>query len=97
MAKKLKGGHELGLALWDTGNVDARLVAILLIKPKALSTKELGAMVRSVTFPQLADWLNSYVVRNHPENESLRQLWTHDKNPCAARAGWSLTSEREQS
>ena len=51
-------------------------------------------MVRSVNFVQVADWLNSYVVKNHPDKETLRQKWMADSDPWAARAGWSLTSER---
>jgi 3-methyladenine DNA glycosylase AlkD len=94
LAAKIRTNHELGLALWDTRNADARLLAILLIKPKELSRNELDRMVRSVDFAQVADWLNSYVVKNHPDKEALRQAWLKDDHPWVARAGWSLTSER---
>ena len=94
LAAEIKVNHELAINLWDTGNIDARLLAILLIKPKNLSRDELDRMVRSVNFVQVADWLNSYVVKNHPDKESLRQLWMEDDDPWAARAGWNLTSER---
>lgn len=85
---------ELARALWETGNIDARLLAILLIKPKKLSCDELDRMVRSATFAQVADWLNAYVVNKHPDREFLRQGWMDDADPWAARAGWSLTSAR---
>lgn len=78
----------------DTGNLDAQLLAILLLTPKNLSRKGMDGMVRSVSFVQVADWLNSYVVKNHPDKESFRQEWMDDDNPWAARAGWSLTSGR---
>lgn len=94
LAAKIKTDDPLAVALWDTGNVDARLLAILLIKPKKLSRDEMDGMVRSVDFVQIADWLNAYVVRNHPAKESLRQSWMEDDDPWAARAGWDLTSER---
>jgi 3-methyladenine DNA glycosylase AlkD len=94
LAAKIKTNHQLAIALWKTGNIDARYLAILLIKPQDLSGKELDRMVRSVDFAWLADWLNSYVVKNHPDKESLRQSWMEDDDPWAARAGWSLTSER---
>lgn len=94
LAAKIKSNHQLAFALWDTGNIDARLLAILLIQPANLSRDELDAMVRSADLAQLADWLNAYVVKNHPDKESLRQSWMEDDNPWAARAGWSLTSER---
>jgi len=94
LAAKVKTNHQLGIALWDTGNIDARLLAILLLKPKDLSRDEIDRMVRSANFVQVADWLNSYVVKNHPDKESLRQSWMQDDDPWAARAGWTLTSER---
>jgi 3-methyladenine DNA glycosylase AlkD len=94
LAAKIKTNDQLAIALWDTGNVDARLLAILLIKPQNLSRDEMDRMVRSVNFVQVADWLNSHVVKSHPDKESLRQSWMEDDDPWAARAGWSLTSER---
>lgn len=94
LAKEIKTDHELALALWKTGNIDARLLAILLLKPKSLSADELDRMVRQADFAQVADWLNSYVVSNHPDKEALRQTWLKDPDSWAARAGWSLTAER---
>ncbi len=94
LAAKIKTDHRLAIDLWDTGNVDARLLAILLMSPKNLSRDEMDRMVRSVDFVHVADWLISYVVKNHPDKESLRQSWMDDDDPWAARAGWSLTSER---
>jgi 3-methyladenine DNA glycosylase AlkD len=94
LAAKIKSNDQLAIALWKTGNIDARLLAILLIKPKNLSCDEMDRMVRCVNFVQVADWLNSYIVKSHPDKESLRQSWMEDDDPWAARAGWSLTSER---
>lgn len=94
LAAKTKANHDLALALWGTGNLDARLLAILLIDPTKLSGKELDNMVRSADLAQLADWFNSYVVKVHPERESLRESWMEADHPWAARAGWNLTSSR---
>lgn len=94
LAAKIKSDDQLAMALWDTGNVDARLLAILLIKPKKLSRDQMDRMVRSGDFVQVADWLNAYIVKNHPDKESLRQSWMEDDDPWAARAGWSLTAGR---
>jgi len=94
IAAKIKNDDKLAMALWETGNMDARLLAILLINPKNLSRDEMDRMVRSANIAQVADWLNSYLVRNHPEKESLRQSWMEDGDPWAARSGWDLTSER---
>jgi 3-methyladenine DNA glycosylase AlkD len=94
IATKIKTDHKLALALWETGNVDAQLLAILLLKPKDLSRAEMDRMVRSVGIAQVADWLSAYVTKQHPDKEALREKWMKDKDPWAARAGWSLTAGR---
>lgn len=96
LAKKIKTDHEFALELWDTGNVEAQLLATLIIKPKSLSAEELDALTRSTTCAQVADWLNSYVVAEHPEKETLREQWMKpkEKDRWAARAGWHFTASR---
>jgi 3-methyladenine DNA glycosylase AlkD len=92
IAKKIKTDHELALKLWDTGNVEAQLLAALIIKPKSLSADQLDKLTRSTTCAQVAEWLNSYVVAQHPEKEALREKWMKAKDRWAARAGWHLTA-----
>lgn len=92
LAKGLKTNHALALQLWHTGNVEAQLLATLIIKPKSLTAAELDALTRSTTCPQVADWLNAYVVAPHPEKSALRVKWMTDKDRWAARAGWNLTA-----
>lgn len=94
VAKEIKTDDELGAELWSTGNVDARLLAILIIKPRSLAADELDGMVRSVEFTRVADWLNAYIVRKHPDREPLRLRWLDDPGPMAARSGWDVTAER---
>jgi 3-methyladenine DNA glycosylase AlkD len=94
LAKKIKADHQLALALWETGNIDAQYLAILLMKPTDLSAKEVDRLVRSVTFGWVADWLNNYVVKQHPDKETLRQEWMATDDRWAARAGWQLTAGR---
>ena len=94
LAKKIKTNHELALALWHTGNVDAQFLATLVMQPKQLSAKEMDRLVRSISFVRVADWLISYVVRQHPDKETLRQRWMTEDDRWAARAGWDLTAER---
>jgi 3-methyladenine DNA glycosylase AlkD len=94
MAKKIKTEHDLALKLWETGNVEAQLLATLIIKPKSLSADELHKLTRSTTCAQVAEWLNSYVVAEHPETESLREKWMMAKDRWAARAGWHFTASR---
>lgn len=94
LAKRIRANHKLAMSLWETGNVDAQHLATLLIQPKDLSAKEMVRMVRSVAFVRVADWLIAYVVKQHPDKETLRQEWMVTDDRWAARAGWDLTAER---
>lgn len=94
LAKKIPVNHEVALSLWETGNIDAQLLASLLISPKKLSAEEMDRLVRSVAFVGVADWLIANVVKRHPEKETLRRKWMADDGRWAARAGWALTAER---
>ncbi|TWT46276.1 DNA alkylation repair enzyme [Phycisphaerae bacterium RAS1] len=96
LAKKIKANHELALELWKTGNIDAQLLAILLMKPRTITTAEIDKMVRAATFVWVADWFNAYIVKEQPvaDKEMLRIKWMEDKDAWAARAGWNLTASR---
>lgn len=96
VAKAIKSDHALAMQLWQTENVDARQLAILIMKPKALSLDAMEGLVRSNRFLWVSDWLNSYVLKSHPEKEALRQKWAAETHPMLARAYWSLTAERVQ-
>lgn len=92
LAKTIQADHSLALKLWDTGNVEAQLLATLILKPSALSAADVDAMTRTTTCAQVAEWLNSYVVAQHPNKPELRVKWMRDKDRWAARAGWHLTA-----
>ena len=103
IAKSIKVNHELGKQLWETGNVEAMLLATLIVKPKQFSEEELERMAASLTyspgtgpigFTQLADWLMTNIIKQHPAKETLRQRWMTSDHPMLSRAGWSLTTER---
>lgn len=94
LAKKIKSNHELALALWKTGNIDAQFLAALLVKVDLLSADEMERMVKSVSWMWVAEWLYSYVLKEHPGKEELRQKWMKSTDRWTARAGWQLTAGR---
>jgi 3-methyladenine DNA glycosylase AlkD len=94
LANKIKTNHELAVSLWKTGNLDAQFLATLLLNVALLSADELERMVKSVTFPWLADWLHSYVIKEHTDKETLRQQWMKSAERWTSRAGWQLTAGR---
>jgi 3-methyladenine DNA glycosylase AlkD len=94
VAKDLKKNDELAGELWATGDTAARLVAILIMRPKAWSEAQLDEMLRDSRVPKVHGWLVSYIVKKSPHAEALRRSWMDDPDPVVASAGWALTSER---
>ncbi|WP_155373109.1 DNA alkylation repair protein [Catellatospora vulcania] len=94
IAKRLKTQQELARGLWATGDTAARLLALLVCRPKAFGRDELDAMLREARTPKVHDWLVNYVVKKSPHAEELRVAWSADPDPVVASAGWALTTER---
>ncbi|WP_280266914.1 DNA alkylation repair protein [Nocardia wallacei] len=94
VAKRLRTHQELARELWATGDTAARLLALLVCRPKAFERDELDAMVREARTPKVHDWLVSYAVKRSPHAEELRRAWLADPDPVVASAGWALTADR---
>ncbi|SNS51206.1 3-methyladenine DNA glycosylase AlkD [Streptosporangium subroseum] len=94
IAKRLKTQQGLACRLWETDDTAARLLAILICRPKAFGRQELDVMLREARVPKVHDWLVNYVVKKNPHSEELRLTWSADPDPVVASAGWALTTER---
>ncbi|MGO3226079.1 MAG: DNA alkylation repair protein [Agrococcus casei] len=94
VAKALKKDPELARQLWATDDTAARLVALLICKPKEFTADELDTMLREARTPKVHDWLIGYVVTKGPHMEALRERWMRDTDPVVASAGWALTAHR---
>lgn len=94
IAKRVKAQPELAQELWATGDTAARLLSLLICRPKVFTASELDAMLRAATVPKVNDWLINYVVKKSAHAEQLRLLWFADPDPVVAASGWALTSER---
>lgn len=94
VAKRAKKNHPLALELWATGDSAARLLALLICRPKQFSATELDTMLREARTRKVHDWLVGYVVMKGPYAEDLRVAWLGDADPVVASAGWALTADR---
>jgi len=94
VAKRLKTQQELARELWGSGDTAARLLALLICRPKAFDRDELDGMLRQADTPKVQDWLVNYVVKKNPHAEELRVAWFADPDPVVASAGWALTTDR---
>ena len=94
VAKRIKTDQALAKDLWATGETSARLLALLICKPREFTADELDAMLRQTQAPKINDWFVNYVAKKTPLAEELRLRWFDDADPTVAAAAWSLTTVR---
>lgn len=94
LAKKIKTDQPLAQELWATGETPARLLALLICRPRDFTADELDAMLRETRPPKVNDWFVNYVAKKTPLAEELRLRWFDDADPTVAAAAWSLTTVR---
>lgn len=93
VAKRLKTDEVLARDLWSTDDTAARLLSILICRPKSFDADQLDSMLREGRVPKVHAWLVSYVIKKSPLAESLRLRWFSDPDEVVASAGWALTSD----
>lgn len=94
IAKRVKTNQELAVELWATDVTPARLLALLICRPKVFDAEALDRMLREARAPKVRDWLVNYIVKKSPHAEQLRLAWLDDPDAAVAAAGWELTTER---
>lgn len=92
IAAKIKINHELALELWNSGYLEAMQLALLIIDVKKLNADDIDKMVKFNKYPRVADWFYSYIIKNFPDKDKLREKWMKSKDKMCLRMGWSLTS-----
>src|SRR4051812_27650280 len=63
LAKKLKTDHDLAVRLWDTGNHDARILALMIADPRAATAKQIDHWARALDNYVLTDALGGFIAR----------------------------------
>ena len=93
LQKKIKVDHGLALALWETGNHDARVLATKIADPTISTVKELTAWLKEVDNYVIADAFAQFVAKTaHAGRRS--EIWRKSKNEWTGRIGWVLRNLR---
>lgn len=90
LAKGLKKQHALGLALWDSGWFEARVLATYILDPKQLSEAECIRLAESCDSSPVLDKLTDFVLEASKHAEALRARWLDSTDALLGRAGWNL-------
>ena len=91
--KKIRINHPLALHLWDSGNVDARSLATMIIDPARVTESLADAWVRDIQYYLLADLLAGNVVGKTPFARKKMEEWIAADGEYIEQAGWSLVAQ----
>jgi len=89
-AESIGRDHDLALSLWETGNVDARLLSAMILDPLKLEKDRAVRMMKGAGFTDLLDELAFDAVAEAPYAAELREAWIASPDDTEGRVGWSL-------
>lgn len=93
ISRRLKGQHALAEPLWASGIHEARLLAILVADPKALSRSAIERWLGDVVSWDLCDHLCGDLVRHRADAASLVRRWIASPKLYVKRAAFALIAE----
>lgn len=91
MQKKIKIDHDLAVELWDSGNVDARSLAMLIADPDKLTMKQADAWLKDVNYYLLSDLISGVVIKSDMALKAMTK-WTKSKKEYICQCGFNLLS-----
>jgi 3-methyladenine DNA glycosylase AlkD len=90
VAKRLGVDHDLALALWATGNHEARLLACFVDDPRAVSKQQLEAWVRDFDSWDICDQATTSLFDQTEHGWCKAVEWAGRKGEWVKRAGFAL-------
>ncbi len=87
LRKRIGIDQELALALWDTGNLDARNLAVKIADPARMSPKDLDRWARA---PNVCGAYVAHLAAEGPHARSRCDAWVAAKDEARRCSGWSL-------
>lgn len=89
--KRIGVDHDLALALWATGNFDARNLAVKIVDPARMKPAELDRWAKESTVAMCTGYVAA-VASEGPHGLSRAEAWLAAKDPVQRAMGWSLVA-----
>lgn len=94
--KRIGVDHELAVALWDTGNLDARNLAVKIIDPAKVKSAELDRWVREWSAPRMCAGYVAMLAAERGDGKTKAAEWLAAKDEPARAAGWTVVAQLAQ-
>ena len=92
-AKKIKVDHALSMKLWNTGNVEARILALSIADPARVSRADADALVKDGPVRFLGCYLSDLLARASIADTTMR-AWMKSKEECTREMGYGILGAR---
>jgi len=89
LKKKIKTDHELALELWDTGNHDARVLAMMIADPANFDSRLADAWIKELDNYVLADAFASFAGKTDAGRKRMER-WAGSKDEWTGAVGWKV-------
>lgn len=91
LLKRIRVDHDLALALWATGNFDARNLAVKIVDPAKMKPSDLDRWAKESTVAMCTGYVAA-VASEGPHGLSRAEAWLVAKDPVQRAMGWSLVA-----
>jgi 3-methyladenine DNA glycosylase AlkD len=89
LLKRIGVDHELGLALWDTGNFDARNLAVKVVDPERMSSDNLDRWAQA-PFARMCLGYVAHVAAESPHARAKADRWLAARIEAQRCVAWTL-------
>ena len=96
LTKRINVDHELALALWDTGNFDARNLAVKIVDPLRMTPADLDRWVRESSTARICGGYVAMLAAEGPHAAAKSAQWLASKDSGERCAGWTLLGQLAQ-
>ena len=94
--KRIGVDHELACALWDTGNFDARNLAVKIVDPARMSSADLDRWVRETSSSRLSGGYAAMLAAEGPLAVDKANEWLGAEDEATRSAGFTLLGQLAQ-
>lgn len=96
LTKRIGVDHELAHALWETGNFDARNLAVKIVDPARMTPADLDRWVRTGSTSRMCGGYAAMLAAEGPHGATKAKEWLAAKDGATRAAGWTLLGQLAQ-
>jgi len=96
LTKRIDVDHELALALWDTGNFDARNLAVKIVDPARMTSADLDRWASQASVSRFCGGYVGMLAAEGTHGAKKVVQWLASNDPRKRSAGWPLLGQLAQ-